>query len=660
MAEPTLQQLTEQVRRLTDRVSVLERQLAIRSAETELATEPEAAAVTSPKRDLESRVGLRLVNRVGAITLILGIGFFFRYAVENNWLGEAARVLAGALAGLLLLAGGELAYRRAQGVFAQGITGAGAAILYLAIYAAFGAYRLIPAGVAFACIAGITALSANLALRYGSQAIGVLALFGAFLAPLILEGAHLGQWFVPAYIGALDVCFVLLASRRAWRITEWMALVGTVLFTAQFAEAPVRLFVPAYYLLFATRPNPALFVAAHGLLLGRVTLLPKSMWLYAPEWTALSFGGLAILRWRGWYGVASWLVSIAAVCWFLGAVSGELPLAGALVTLTILFAAFFAATAWRAFTAADSLTAPELAAVPLTATFYFGACYQRLAGWGDSWAALLALVLAGLYIAMAFRLRNASNPIGMVSGGVGVAFFTLAVPLRFHAFRITMAWALEGAALVWIGFRRGAGVARIFGLFVLLFAAVRFAALDLFLFAAPEGHRILANARFATALALAIAFFLAAVWSRGMRVPVWVPGGAGHLVLLTALSFEVSDWAIRFHAANQSNVQSAALSILFAMYAVMLVAFGTANSSAGSRYMGLGLIALVVVKLYLYDIWQLDLVYRFIAFAGLGGLLLAMSFLYSRYRESVAIWLTRDKAPTPRDASAVHPPQQPE
>ncbi len=654
MAEPTLQQLSEQVRRLTERVAFLERQLAAGSEEAVPAAELESTAPAIPKRDLESRVGLRLMNRVGAITLILGIGFFFRYAVENNWLGETARVFAGALAGLLLLAGGEWAYRRAQSVFAQGISGAGAAILYLAVYAAFGAYRLIPASVAFVLVAGITALSAGVALRYRAQAIAVLALFGAFLAPVILEGAHLGEWFVPAYIGALDAGFIWLASRRAWRVTEWIALVGTVLFTFQFVDPPLRLFVPVYYLLFATRSSPALFVAAHGLLLMRVTLPPRSGLAYAPEWVALSFAGLAILQWRAWYRLASWLVSIAAASWFLGQVGDGLPLAGALFTLAILFAAFFGSFAWRAFRVAEPFAASELAALALTAAFFFGACYQRLAGWADSWAALLALVLAALYLGLAYLLRNAANPAGLVSGAAGIALLTIAVPLWFHAFRITMVWALEGAALVWIGLRRTAILAGAMGLCALLFALVRFTAIDLFLFPAPASHFLLANARFATALVLACALFLTALWSRGMRVPVWAPGGAGHFVLLTGLSFEVSDWAARFHAANQSNVQSAALSILFAAYAVALVAFGTANGSASSRYMGLGLIALVVAKLYLYDIWRLDLVYRFVAFAGLGALLLAMSFLYSRYRERVANWLT------PRDASAVHPPQQPE
>ena len=83
---------------------------------------------------------------------------------------------------------------------------------------------------------------------------------------------------------------------------------------------------------------------------------------------------------------------------------------------------------------------------------------------------------------------------------------------------------------------------------------------------------------------------------------------------------------------------------------MILIAAGTATRTKPNRYAGLLLIALVVVKLYLYDVWQLDMVYRFVAFAALGALLLSTSFLYSRYRSRIESWLTSP------GASEVHPP----
>ena len=54
-------------------------------------------------------------------------------------------------------------------------------------------------------------------------------------------------------------------------------------------------------------------------------------------------------------------------------------------------------------------------------------------------------------------------------------------------------------------------------------------------------------------------------------------------------------------------------------------------------------VILVVVKLYLYDIWQLNQFYRILAFVVLGALLLSGSFLYSRYRHRLLELLKHDE-----------------
>ena len=70
--------------------------------------------------------------------------------------------------------------------------------------------------------------------------------------------------------------------------------------------------------------------------------------------------------------------------------------------------------------------------------------------------------------------------------------------------------------------------------------------------------------------------------------------------------------------------------MIAAAYAVLLVAGGAGWKHAGSRLMGMGLIGLVVLKLYLYDVWLLGPFYRMAAFAILGVMLLVMSYVYSR------------------------------
>ncbi len=69
-----------------------------------------------------------------------------------------------------------------------------------------------------------------------------------------------------------------------------------------------------------------------------------------------------------------------------------------------------------------------------------------------------------------------------------------------------------------------------------------------------------------------------------------------------------------------------------ALYALMLVGLGVVTRTVVNRILGLGLMGLVVAKLYLSDVWELGRGFRITAFLGLGLVLLLVSYLYSRFR----------------------------
>jgi uncharacterized membrane protein len=101
--------------------------------------------------------------------------------------------------------------------------------------------------------------------------------------------------------------------------------------------------------------------------------------------------------------------------------------------------------------------------------------------------------------------------------------------------------------------------------------------------------------------------------------------------MLWGLTLEALGWAARTASPeNYRSVASTAVSVVAAGYAVLLVCGGAAWKHAGSRLMGMGLIGMVVLKLYLYDVWLLGPFYRMAAFAILGVMLLVMSYVYSR------------------------------
>jgi uncharacterized membrane protein len=98
-------------------------------------------------------------------------------------------------------------------------------------------------------------------------------------------------------------------------------------------------------------------------------------------------------------------------------------------------------------------------------------------------AALSALVLATFYVGLAAWMRSRPRLAVVFEGSlaVGVVLLTLVVPFALDARSTAGAWALEGAGLVWLGFRQGRRLARGFGYLLLLVAG---------------GALILANERF--------------------------------------------------------------------------------------------------------------------------------------------------------------------
>ena len=178
--------------------------------------------VLSPSFDWERLLARNWFAIIGAVALVVGIGFFLKMAFDNNWIGDTGRIVLGVALGLALLGVGEYAQRRVP-VWAQPVTAAGAVILYLSIYAAFGLYQLIRPDVALLFLALVVALAALLALRYESIIIALMGIIGAFLAPALLGADLPDVRLALAYILVVDVGILAISTFRNWR---WFNLVG--------------------------------------------------------------------------------------------------------------------------------------------------------------------------------------------------------------------------------------------------------------------------------------------------------------------------------------------------------------------------------------------------------------------------------------------------
>ena len=283
---------------------------------------------------------------------------------------------------------------------------------------------------------------------------------------------------------------------------------------------------------------------------------------------------------------------------------------------------------------------------------YYAASYALLRTGHHAWLGALAVAVAAAYFgfgAYLYRLRSAnewdSRP-ALLSVGIALCFLTLAIPIQFSGLTITVTWSLQAAVLTWLGFRFSEGRATLGGLLVFCFCVARLLLWDSWIFSDPHSYYPLWNPRFLTAVLTAISLLVSARWSsRVIRKVALAEYFGGHYILLWGLGLEVIGWAERSSAApNLLSVETVALSILFGLYALVLVAVGVGTRTALNRMTGLGLLGLVIVKLYVFDVWQLNRVYRISAFVALGVLLISTSFLYSRFRQLIESWWKDDAA----------------
>ncbi len=88
---------------------------------------------------------------------------------------------------------------------------------------------------------------------------------------------------------------------------------------------------------------------------------------------------------------------------------------------------------------------------------------------GLAWSSLaLAVYYIGLSRILVKRAPETYRTLMEATLALGVVFVTLTIPLRLNHEWTSLSWAIEGAALVWIGFRQNRILARLFGFFILI------------------------------------------------------------------------------------------------------------------------------------------------------------------------------------------------
>jgi uncharacterized membrane protein len=300
----------------------------------------------------------------------------------------------------------------------------------------------------------------------------------------------------------------------------------------------------------------------------------------------------------------------------------------------ILFAALPVVRSWRE----GDLSGLESAIVLINSLAYLVALRQML--WPqERWALTAAvLLLAAAHLGAERMLpekRGGELRVARILyAGLALTFVTLAIPIRLDGRWITIAWAVEGAVLIWSGLHVRFAPMRWAGLVMFAVVAGRLATISI-----PAGDFLL-NARFATfaiavACILAACYFASGAWrelSDAEKMAYRVAAVGANILALVALSLEFWDVFGRMPSLgiDRGHAQELALSMLWLVYALGLLGAGLWKKSEALRWQALVLLGVVIVKVFLFDLSFLEKFYRIVSFFLLGLALLLISFYYQR------------------------------
>jgi len=270
--------------------------------------------------------------------------------------------------------------------------------------------------------------------------------------------------------------------------------------------------------------------------------------------------------------------------------------------------------------------------------------------------AMLVLVLKQIPVESRARLAQLAW-----LGGVALFFITLIFPIQFENQWLTIGWALEGVAVLWLFHRVPHPGLRLAGVGLLAAAFVRLACNPTILDYHVRGEHALLNwYLYSYGIVTASLFMGARLLApprnliSNVNCPPWLVT-LGTVLAFLLMNLEIADY---FTAPGQrvriefsgNFAQGMTYTIAWALFAFALIVIGIWRRLPAARYSALGLFCVTLFKLFFHDLAQLNQLYRIGAFIGVAVIAILASLAYQKFFAAV------EPATTPSENPPANPP----
>jgi len=535
-------------------------------------------AVTSPtilpsQESLESTIGGNVLNKTGMVAIILGISYFLKYAIENQWIGETGRVTIGILVGLSFLAWGEYLQRKTYRGYSITVLGGGIAILYFSIFAAFNFYNLLSQLPALFIMVIITATAVVMSVRYDSLTVAVFATVGGFLTPALLSTGRDNQVGLFLYIALLDLGVLSLAYLKNWGglnvlsffFTHLVFLAWSISFYNEGKLWRTEFFLTLFFLIFAVISVLYNLTHKQKTTFRDLFLISANGALYF-LWTYALFES-NYFQYLGLYAVFMAILYLGMGAFSIRRSTGDTNLFLVLLGLSLTFLTL---------------------AIPI----------QLKQNWISIGWAVEAVILCWI----GFRLdsRNTRWAALLIVTMVTVRLLVYDSPLR----------TVLAKECTFIFNRRG--LAFLIGVLAVLAMAYLYSCYRKCLSESEQwliaGLVVLAN--------FMILFFMTTETTQYFERNY----------------YQLEDWGMRRLIRSKMQL---AVSALWGIHSIILVTIGILRRFRPIRLLAILLFAVTIFKVFLVDLQEMEKIYRIVASIGLGVILLAVSMMYQKYRAQI-------------------------
>ncbi|HEY3763094.1 MAG TPA: DUF2339 domain-containing protein [Verrucomicrobiae bacterium] len=252
--------------------------------------------------------------------------------------------------------------------------------------------------------------------------------------------------------------------------------------------------------------------------------------------------------------------------------------------------------------------------------------------------------LLGLAIILKWVSADNKSRLAQIAwfGGVALFFITLIFPIQFDRQWITIGWALEGVALLWLFHRVPHPGLRLVGFGLLVAAFVRLALNPAVLEYHARATTPIFNWYLYAYGLVTVSLFVAARLIAPPRNMILkanaqpILAALGTILAFLLLNIEIADFfsepgsTLTFQFSG-NFARDMTYSIAWALFALALLVYGILKNIPAARYSAMGLLCVTLIKLFLHDLAQLGQLYRIGAFIGVAIIAMLASFAYQKF-----------------------------